>query len=336
MWVFVGADNARRAEAKWKKALSIEQRLRQNDWLGTNRDYADLLNYTQEAVSYQPGDIKYRHWLNVYRWHSISRVTDPNTGQIILTDSALKAAERIVDELHQARIHCPTFGATYCFVGQIEKFILDRPIGLDHIRKGYTLAPCDATACFTAGLMDAHNGQIEVSLEKFTRAVKLNSALMPDIIDVYINQVERPDMAVALAGDNIGWLNRVANQLQDKEQYCELAESAKLRAETLLKEQCDQANAPPWALASMASFCYKKEDYKSAADYYRRALKLDYGKAGWHLGFARALAGDGQISEAIHAARVCLRLEPETRAAKKLIEDLSVLPGAISEKDDTH
>jgi len=336
VWVFVGADNARRAEANWKKAISIEQRLRQNDWLGTNREYADLLNYTQEAVSYQPSNIKYRHWLNVYRWHSISRVTDPDTDQIILTDAALKAAERIVDELHQARIYCPTFGATYCFVGQIEKFILDRPIGLEHIRKGYSLAPCDATACFTAGLMDAHAGKIEASLEKFTRAVKLRSALMPDIIDVYINQVERPDMAVALVGDNIGWLNRVANELHDKDKYSELAEAAKSRAETLLKQQCDQADAPPWALASMARFCYKKEDYKSAADYYRRALKLDYGKAGWHLGLARALAGDGQIAEAIHAARVYLRLEPETRAAKKLIEDLSVLPGAISEKDDTH
>ena len=336
VWVFVSADNARRAEASWKKAISIEQRLRKNDWLGTNSDYASLLNYAQEAASYQPRDIKYRHWLNVYRWRSISRVTDPNTGRIVLTDSSLKAAERIVSELNQARILCPTFGATYCFVGQIEKFILDRPIGIDHIRKGYALAPYDATVCFTAGLMDAHEGQIQASLEKFTRAVKLNPALMPDIIDVYINQVERPDMAVALAGDNIGWLNRVANELYDKDQYNELAEAARSQAETLLKEKCDQADAPPLVLASMARFCWKKEDYKSAVNYYRRALKLDYGKAGWHLGLARALAETGQISEAIRAARVSLRLEPGMKAAKKLIEDLSVLPGAISEKDDTY
>ena len=38
-----------------------------------------------------------------------------------------------------------------------------------------------------------------------------------------------------------------------------------------------------------------------------------------------------RIPEAIHEARICLRLQPQMDAAKKLIEDLSVLPGAMSE-----
>jgi hypothetical protein len=58
---------------------------------------------------------------------------------------------------------------------------------------------------------------------------------------------------------------------------------------------------------------------------------LDYGQVHWRFALARLLAETDKIPEAIHEARICLRLQPQMNTAKKLIEDLSVLPGAMSE-----
>jgi hypothetical protein len=58
---------------------------------------------------------------------------------------------------------------------------------------------------------------------------------------------------------------------------------------------------------------------------------LNYGQVQWRLALARLLAETNRIPEAIHEARICLRLRPEFKAAKRLIEKLSVLPGAVAE-----
>jgi len=57
---------------------------------------------------------------------------------------------------------------------------------------------------------------------------------------------------------------------------------------------------------------------------------VDYGQVSWRFTLARLLAETEQIGEAIHEARICLRLRPQFKAAEKLIADLSVLPGAMS------
>jgi len=335
IWAAIGAKNAYSAESYWREALRIENTLRENDWLGTNEDYTELLLHAENAVAYQPGSVKYRHWLNVYRWHAISRVTDPETGELVVTPQTLEFTEQIVDELHQARALCPTFGAAYCVAGQLERFVLNDPLGAQHIRTGFALAPCDPTACFVAGYLDAIEDKIDASYEKFEKAVQLDGRLFNDVADVYINHVDRPDMAVAIASDNVGWLTRVANALYKTDGHRDLSDQVRARVATLLREQCEQPNAPAWVLASMANVCGVEKDDKAAVDYYKRALALNYGQVYWRLALAKLLAKTGRVAEAIHEARVCLRLRPQMTAAKKLIEDLSVLPGAVPETNSS-
>ena len=38
------------------------------------------------ASERQPGNVQYRYWLNAYRWRSISRASDPETGELLMTD----------------------------------------------------------------------------------------------------------------------------------------------------------------------------------------------------------------------------------------------------------
>ena len=47
------------------------------------------------------------------------------------------------------------------------------------------------------------------------------------------------------------------------------------------------------------------------------------------------LANTDKIPEAIHEARICLRLSPQFKAAERLIEDLSVLPSSVIEENTT-
>ena len=330
-WALTGAYRAYRAEAHFSKALAMERSLSRNRWLGTNEDYADLIIAAAAAADWEPANVKYRHWLNVYRWRSISRVADPETGKLVVTPRTLQFTRRIVDELHKARALCPTFGATYCVAGQLEKFILNDDAGAGHIRTGYSLAPCDPTAAFVAGLLDAREGEFEPSMTKFRRSLDLGAS-PTEVIDVYIGEVGRPDLALAVARDNTGLLFHVASLLQRNDGQRELAARARAEAISLLKARVEEPDAPASALASMASICIQDEQPGLAIQYYRRALAQDYGQVGWRLSLARALVQTGKFAEAMHEARICLRLRPQMQAAKKLIEDLSVLPDALAQE----
>jgi tetratricopeptide (TPR) repeat protein len=249
-----------------------------------------------------------------------------------MTPQTLEFAERIVEELHQASALCPTLGSTYCVAGQIEKFILDRPDGAEHIRTGFALAPCDPTACFIAGLLDVQEGKLDASAEKFQRAVLLDSRLFGEVATLYVHQANRPDLALALAAGDTSRLLHVAGLLNGLAEHQELAVRARTEAIALLKERCEKPDAPAGALASLASLYSQEKNYQASADYYRRALALDYSQVGWRFSLAQALARMGRAEEAMHEARICLRLRPQMGAAEKLIADLSVHPDALTGK----
>jgi len=333
VWALLGANNARLAEAHWKRALAAEQTIAGKDWQGRDEEYIDLISHAAAAADRQPDDVKYLHWLNVYRWRSLSRVTDPNTGAVVIPEQAMQFVHRIVDELNKARLLCPTYGVTYCVLGQLEKFILDDPSGAERIRKGFRLAPCDPTACFLAGLVDIEQQQIDASFEKFTRAVQLDGTLFREAAGLYINHAERPDLALTLAGDSTSRLSQVANILADTREHKDIVEQTRQKVIDLLKERCQQPDAPASALASLANVYRRENDNDKAIECYRRALALDYGQVYWRFTLARLLADEGYVREAIHEARICLRLRPQFKAAEKLIADLSVLPGAVAEEN---
>jgi len=334
-WVLLSANTARLAQANWNKALAAEQNLAAENWQGSNEEYINLISHAAKAADYQPDNVEYRHWLNVYRWRSISRTTDPNTGELIISEPVKEFVDRIVDDFHKVRQLCPTYGASYCIVGQLEMLIQDDPNGADRIRKGFKLAPCDPTVCFAAGLLDTEEQQIDASFEKLSRAVELDGRFFRNVVDVYINRVERPDLAVAIAGDNTGWLSYVANALADIEEHKDIVEKAQARVVELLKEICSGPDASASAYASLAYVYRRDKNNEAAIEYYVKALDLDYGQVQWRFELARLYAETGKAPEAIHEARICLRLRPQFEPAKRLIEQLSVLPEPVAEGNTT-
>jgi len=236
----------------------------------------------------------------------------------------------IVDELHKARLLCPTYGPTYSMVGRIEKFILGENCGAERIRKAFRLAPCNPVTCFYAGYVDFLQGQYEDCIEKFDRAVRLDSRFFGNVIDIYINHLSRPHLAISSAGDDICRLSHVANVLEDM-QYRDLAEQTRQKIKNLLEAECSQPSANASAFVCLAEIYKKQQDNKAAVEYYRRALALDYGQVNWRLALTKLLIEMGKIPEAMHQAQICLQLQPQSKEAQQFVTDLAVHPAVLND-----
>ncbi len=323
IWSISGADKARIARSHWKKALDLKNSLAGRNWKGTEVEYAGLINLAAAAANAEPDNIEYSYGLNLYRWRSISHVTDPDTGEIVISEDSMPIAREIVDDFHKARVICPTYGPTYSVVGRIERFVLNDNSGAERIRNGFRLAPCNATACFVAGYLDVAEGKNEDCIGKFERAIQLDGSFFKPVIDIYANHLSRPRLALKAAGDSIGRLSYVAKVLDDM-QYYDLAEQARIRMKELLEAECSKPDARASAFVALGGIYKKQQDDEAAIECYRRALSLDYGQVHWRLELARLLARTGRISEALREAKTCLQLRPQLKTAEDLVGELSI------------
>lgn len=329
--ILSGANNARIAEGHWKKALAIEEGLKGKDWRGTESEYADLISHTDIATRYEPDNKTYLYGLNLYRWYSITKAKESGVEKTAILENSTPLVSDIINGLNKTILICPTYGPSYSLVGQIEKFVLLKNAEADKIRKGFQLAPCDPIACFVAGRLDILEGKTENSIPKFEKAVQLDAGLFKDVVNIYVNYLSRPYLAISAAGNNISRLRYVAGVLEDM-QYNDLAEQSRQKARQLLEIKCSQPDASPAELASLADVYRKQKTYEKAIEYYRRALELDYGQVQWRYQMAKALAETNRISEALNEARICLRLRPQFKAAENLVAELSANPASFGEK----
>ena len=325
IWMGLGANKARIADTYWGRVLGMETFLESNAWQGTDEEYIQLLRSAGTASDEQPGNVHYRHWLNVYRWRSISRNVDPNTGEILLSDVGFRTVPRIIEELKAACAVCPTYGPSYCVLGQLEAFVLGDANGLNHINTGYSLAPCDAATCYISGTVDAQSGLHDQAFEKLQRAVQLNGSYFNGAAQICLEQLNDPNKVLTLAGDNIGWLNRSVNLLTAYDANDNgLVQTALDRVKTSLEARSQSPEASGGVFASLARIYQKEGDVDRAIEYYSRALVKQYSHVSWRFTRARLLADQGKLDEAIKEGKICLRLDSTFEAARRLVQELSV------------
>jgi tetratricopeptide (TPR) repeat protein len=332
LWVLNEANDARNAEAYWKKACNIEKRLKKQQWNGTQSEYAELIVNTESALAYQTDNVKYQYWLNVYRWNSIRQKTDPQTGAFIIPEESKPIVSEIVDGFYRACIICPTYGPSYSVVGQIEKFILKQNRGAENIRKGFYLAPSDPISCFVAGKLDILEGKIKDSIPKFEKAVQLDGSLFESIVDIYVYHLSRPGLALSAAGDNIDRLNHVATVFDDM-QYLDLAAQARDKIKKLLELRCDEPDTPGLVFAQLGNIYSRQDNNEQAAECYRLALAREYSQVYWRMELANLLLKMNRVQEAMNEAKICLQLRPQFKAAENLVADLSIHPAMLAQKE---
>lgn len=322
-WTLLGADAARVAAEHWSQVMALESNLAEKSWQGSDEEYTYLLTHAASTQQAEPDNVKYKHWLNTYRWRAINRSVDPNVDQVAYLATMQKFTKRIADELNEARALCPTFGATWVVLGQLERSVL----GLDeegarHIRKGAELAPCDATTRLVAGMLEADEQNIDTALSHLEKAVELDKQVFDDVAQILIEQLDRPDLAIQLAREDIGQLGRLATMLEASEGQSEFAEQARQQAMTLLEQRCQAPDAPAYALGQLAAIYQSEGRDSDAIEYYRLALIQDYGRTDWRFRRASLLAKVGLVPQAVRELEICLSLQPEFEAARALLVQL--------------
>lgn len=322
-WSVVLADQTRRGEGAWAKAFEIEQALAERGWQGSDEEYTDLITNAIDAQQHDPDNVKYGYWLSVYRWRAMSRTSDPNTSQILLTSQEREFVQRIVGELKETIPLCLVYGPPWSVMGQLERFICGQPEeGARHIWRGRQLAPCDSTTCYVAGMLLMERGDVDAACEQWRRVVELDGQAFGEIALRLVKEYDRPDVAMDMAGDNVHRLSAIAGILEGAAEDTELAKDARSRLMTLLEQKYANSNAPAWVLAWLAKVYSAQGRVPDAITYYRRALSQDYAQVEWRYNLARLLSETGAIKDALQEARTCLDFKPADPAINRLINRL--------------
>ena len=331
IWALMGVDRARRGEACWAKVRDIKTTLAKRHWRGSNAEFAELISGTKAMCEHHPDNVRYRYWHATYLWHAMCQTKDPQTGAAVISEDAMPEVRDIVEQLYQICFMCPLYGPPYSLAGQIEKFVLNNPAGAEKIRTGFRLAPSDPATCFAAARLDVLEGRTQESIPKFEKAVQLDRSLFSEVVDIFVYQLSRPLSAISMAGEDISRLSHVAGVLDDM-LYFDLAEQVRDKIKGLLEAKCADADMSPSVFAHLGSIYSREGNSEAAAECYRQALAREYGQIQWRLELARLLASTDKIPEAMAHAKICLQLRPQLKAAKTLVEDLSVHPALLAEQ----
>jgi tetratricopeptide (TPR) repeat protein len=322
-WAAVGADAARRGERHWATALAAERDLARQNWLGSDEEYTHILRAAVRARDGQPGNIKYRHWLNIYRWRAISRAVDPNSGAVLLVPQEVAFAGRIAEELRQALSACLVYGPAWSVLGQMEKFVLGcDEEGVRHIRRGRMLAPCDATTCLVAGMLYAEQGETDRAFDEWQRAVKLDNRLLEDALSLCVSMADRPNLARRLAEGDADRLARLEVMLRNTQADHQLLQQVREDLQVLLERECQGPGVSAWQFAWLSEKYVEDNRAAEAIQMYRQALALQYGQVLWRYRLAELLVQQGAVPEAVRELQTCLRLQPHFPEARGLLAKL--------------
>ncbi len=334
-WAGAGAVAAYRGETWANVAQAFEQRLQAEDWPASDQHYIDLLTVAQLATEAEPNNVKHGYLLNLYRWRSISRARDPENGTILLDPGVLPFVSQIAEEVARVRSLCPTYGPPYALEGELRLLVLGQPAGSQLIAQAARLTPYHASTSFIAGQLAAREGRLNEAVALLNRTVALEPGKFRAVASLYLNEFQRPDLAQQLAGDNYGKMVQLGRMLEaplpdsdepTKAKYAELAEKLHGHALTRLRELVSSGKASAGEMANLAAVEVRDHHPQAAIDLYQRALAHRYGQIRWRLALAKALVEVGEMERALREARIILRFKPQSRAAKQLIEEISVLP----------
>jgi tetratricopeptide (TPR) repeat protein len=207
--------------------------------------------------------------------------------------------------------------------------VLGEEDGAELIRKGVRLARYDAPTCLAAGELAVREGRLDDAKPLLTRAVALEPAYFREVVDIYLLDARRPDLARELAGGHYGRLEELARACAAIPEYAGLAAELRDAATSSLRRRVSAADVAPHELVSLARIENAGGDRDSAIELYRRAVALDYRQIDWRLELARLLAESNHLDEAIQEVQKCLRLRPHHTPAVQLLDQL------LSQKEST-
>lgn len=326
-WTTVWMVGGIAAESEWTTAESFADQLERNDWNGTEDEFAGLVSAAQNAATRNPENIDYVYWSNLYRSQQLSRITD-ETGEIKKTTELVEAANSIVRNLQAAKSICPTYAHLYHLTADIQQAILDLPAeALANVRQAQALSPASQDIQLLAGKLYASAGQTTESLAAFAKYLSLRGDFA-DILDTYVDDLHRPELAKSLAGNDWQRLSALAIRLRGNSGFEKLGAAVERDWKAAVSEAARAPDAPEATIVEAAKVAVSESRFADAVVLFERAVALDYGNAGLHLDLGKALAGDQRYSDAAREARLALRLRPDLTEARDLIVKVAGKSGA--------
>lgn len=110
-------------------------------------------------------------------------------------------------------------------------------------------------------------------------------------LSICLDDLDDPNLALALAGDDTARLTRVASLLSLLGQDQTQLHNALARARSQIEHNGQQLDAPPGVLAALARLYAKENNTILAIKHYRKALTLDYGQIHWRYSLAKIVRG---------------------------------------------
>jgi hypothetical protein len=308
-FITLDAANVLRASNRFAAAGAVARRLERSNWRGSDRDFAELLVPAQAAARIRPRDVTYRYELNRYRWRALSRGAP-------LDERDLADARRIVWETLACARLCPTYAPPYLLAGQLLNDVLRDPRGEALVRAGLRLAPTNPDANIAVAVLDARAGRWREAGERLQRTMEMSPDHREDAIEVALNEMNRSQLALELAGNDRALLARVARGGGD------VAGEAQARAERALLDEARQPGASAATLAEAAQLALRNRDRATAIQFLRRATTIDYAALDLRLELARLFIAEGQPDQALREARNVLQQSPSHAVAKAMVAEL--------------
>lgn len=312
---------AAQAEESWAGAYYQERVIAAKDWQGSVDEYRFLLESAETAAALESNNVRYAYRLNLYRWQAMLWAGGGGASPDTSDPEFVKVTAAVADALARSRELCPTFGPAYTLEGQLRYFILqDAEAGRRQILLGAELAPQDPTALFNAGFVYAQEGDLERAYPLMERLVALRESYFPQAARELVVTLGAPESAESLCGDSYRRLEALAKLYEEQGgSLAERADPLRTRAIEQLEARVQNGEATPAELARVAQASYDLGDATRAIQLLRRALAADYNNIPLRMRLAGWLSDDGRHDQALHEAKICLRLKPGDARAKQLV-----------------
>ena len=335
-WGILQLDGPRQARTHFARGEHLRARIYGPDpELIRPGDDEQLIKQYAAAAQADPAVPMYAYQRDYFSWGMIEFDDDGQPNDLSEDSPARADAVALLEQINAQRIAAPTFGPSHRLAGEILFFGLkDQDRGAALVALGQKLTPHDPYAAFTAGYIAARRGEDDRAMTQFRHATELSAGLRRDVVDVYINEFDRADLAYALAKENLSALQQLARLLaEDDFADAELVEKTQADIFRILTQRAYADHPRPADLVAMARVQKKRGDTDEALAFYRRAVALAPTQVGWRLELARFYAELGDPHEAVREARACLQLRPLMKGATKLLDEQVVLLGNITKPE---
>lgn len=213
----------------------------------------------------------------------------------------------------EARRYAPTYGLLWSLAGQLGVRWLGQPEAGEWVVRGMDMSPESPAACLAAGSYLLGRDDVR-AVAAFERAVQVGAR--PDrVMPPLLEEALRPDVAAAVAFDDLELLLYLLPRLQVEPEWSEVALDVRARTLELLEERAAGPDASARMLEVLARLLVEDGERARGAVLLRRALRVTPGsKLGLQL--AELLEQGGDAEGALRAVERHLLHHPgDARAA---------------------